>query len=155
MPLPAEADAKLLEWSAGNVEAARFLRMFADAVRWADDLVDGDSRDPAGDMAQLLNASWAGFAMNPFFHANAHLLAPCLALTVAKWRATEKWKQGPAKSKVTAFVVREECTLDVLYLVALICGGFNHASMVILDAHDATMSAETLAEYMEECHGTV
>lgn len=132
---PTRADALFREWACMDENAVEFLKLIARVARLADDIVDGDAKAPAHDMARLLYDVFVTLHRNPFFLAHHARLTPILANVILTWEASEEWKQSDnLKTRQFAFVLRE-ASEQIATAVAEITGGFEHARTVIRQAH--------------------
>lgn len=136
----------------GDPAAARFLENIANIARLADDIADGDSLNPVGDMAELLTRVVVDNALNPFFQKHAEALTAVMANSIVLWRKSEDWRQSSnRKTRMFGFVSREAVE-HVAYTVAFITGGFDHATRVAetiqLVSHQA--SEETFEDWEAE-----
>lgn len=148
MPIPSDQLAPLcLKWANGNKPAADFLHTWAQIVRRADDIADGDSADPVGDMGALLVQCLVDVSGNPFFQANAPTLSVAMANAIALWVKSEEWRTSlNRKTRMFGFIGRETCE-HVTYAVALMTGGYAHQLAVIEDIQ--SISHKTSPEQFE------
>lgn len=157
MPLPADnMEALFLKWMKGDSNAVEFLLNIAYITRLADDIVDGDSKDVAADMAHLLYRALIMPAKNPFYLANEEALSAIMVNALMKWEQSERWKGAPdEKTRIFAYIYREGIQ-EVLYASAKIVGGYKHAIKVMDELHQQShlTSPETFADWEKE-HGHV
>lgn len=122
--------ALLLRWCRGDAKAADFLAALFIASHLADDVADGDSREPCRDIANMWCLIFGRILANPFFLLHAERLAGAIVPAVIDWRASTAWQSdADALKQHYAFVLRETLEHAVL-LTADILGGPEHAYAV-------------------------
>lgn len=141
-----------LKWANGHENAASFLMEWSTIVRRADDIADGDSEDPVGDMARVLYQALVSMPSNPFFQAHHATLSALMANAIMLWEKSEDWRNSEnRKTRMFGFVCRENVE-QVAYTVALLTGGYEHALSVIEDIQRLShqSSSETFEEWEAE-----
>lgn len=149
MPIPSDImNTKLLEWAHGDTDAAAFLLEMTKIVRLADDLADGDSLFPTERMGELLQRTIVFVPSNPFFQKHIAVLTAVWSVIVNSWVLSERWRFDPnEKTRIFAFVRREDVE-QLLFVVATITGGIEHARRVMQDIHAVSHAdGETFAEW--------
>lgn len=141
-------------WMLGNREATQFILTLFAASHWADDIVDGDSKDPCADMAKVWCAFFGRLMPNHFFLLHVERFAGAIVPGVLDWRLATAWEGDPDEVKrVFALVLRT--TLEHAVLAAAeIVGGPDHAFRVaeeLREIYHVTEGREGLAEWLEEC----
>lgn len=132
---------QFLGWCAQDKDAADFLVCLFRASHAIDDIADGE-----GDMLALLirltNDAMIGMPMNKFFQRHMAVLQPVMLCSLMNWYVSAKWEKKSLDHKRFAFVLRE--SLDqIIYLVAYLCGGVDHAMAI----------AENMMEFYHIKHG--
>ena len=126
-------------------QAVDWLLMLWNAIQVFDDVADGDPVD----RANLDGAIWdtlVAMNQNTFFLKNSDLLAPCLALTVMKWQASDRIERA-GKADARSFVWRAGY-YDVVLMAVQICHGAKFAND---NAHLVIeLYGETFEDYMRE-----
>lgn len=145
-------DELFLRWANGSEEAARFLHSFSYIVRVADDIVDGDSQDPQGDMGRLLYQLMVTAGGDPFFRRNVASLIPVIANAFGMWVKSGEWQHDEnRKTRMFGFVYREGVE-HVAHAVALLTGGYDHMLKVMEEMHTEShrSSSETFEDWEKE-----
>lgn len=131
MPLKNEQiDGLCLKWANGNSDAASLLSTWANLVRLADNIADGDSDDPVFDMGSVIILATVELANNPFYLANAGAVGGAMCNAVTLWIKSEDWKRDHRRETRMFGYVWREAVEHVAYVVAMICGGLRHALLV-------------------------
>lgn len=117
---------EFLEVSKDDENAANFLAAFQAKAHLLDDVVDHapDRMDKEHVMVEL---DWLlTMTQNPFVQAHKEKLVPVIILGMNAWLDANQWQLSVDKRKRTAADVVKGFYHEVLYLTALICGGFDH-----------------------------
>jgi hypothetical protein len=116
---------QFLEVACGDQNAANFLAAFQDKAHLLDDVVDHDDRSEADHAKIELN--WVlTLAQNPFVRQYADRIVPVLALGLNAWLDSNQMRRSTKKQDRMASDVVKGYYHEVIYLVALICGGYDH-----------------------------
>jgi hypothetical protein len=140
------------KWANHNKDAAAFLENVAAMTRLADDIADGDSKDPVADVAHLLHRAVITNGRNKFFQEHKDILSPVMATSIMMWAKSEQWRRSEnRKTRMFAFVYREGVE-HVAHVTALLTGGVAHALDVMEDIHRKShqTSTETFEDWEKE-----
>lgn len=141
-----------LKWANGDEQAAEVLINFAHFARAIDDVIDGDAKDPASMMGNMLATALTRTATNPFYlkHQAAFLAAGVGALI--GWRIADDFRKAEdEKTRMFGFVYREAIN-QIVWMVAYLTGGFDHAVSAAKELHELAIvsSSETLHDWETE-----
>lgn len=122
--------ALFLAWMRGNRDAADMVAALFEASHYADDIVDGDSKDVCRDMTLLLATLFSRVVTNRFFLANAERFSGAIVAATIDWNLSTEWQGSADEVKnIYAYVLRE--TLEhVIIIAADILDGPEHAMQV-------------------------
>lgn len=117
---------QLMEVSKNTQDAADFLMAFQSKAHLLDDVIDCDVERTEDEHANVeLNWMFV-LARNPFFQTHAEKILPVLALGMNAWQDSNVLRKSVRKrDRIMADVVKGVYH-EVLWLVALICGGYEH-----------------------------
>lgn len=119
--------AQLLEVAKGNADAAGFLAAFQGKAHLMDDVVDRDVPERMDREHVLVELDWLlALTQNPFVQSHRGQLVPVIVLGMNAWLDANQWEVSVDKRKRTAADVLKGFYHEVMYLVALLCGGFDH-----------------------------
>ena len=134
----------------GDKSAALFLEILGRVIRIADDLVDEEPKDFSTTMADILYTSAVELQLNDFFSAHKNTLMPAIGSDILMWDASNEWKKSDIEFKQMFGYVNREA-INVYLIVAMICGGYEHAKTVLRKIGDHTVSkGETFKEWLSE-----
>jgi hypothetical protein len=150
MPLPGgphEQDAFLIQCANGDRDAARLLKDFALAARYADNIVD---KYDTSLVPSLLFKALVDIPGNPFFRANYQTLAAPITEAIAAWQLSDEFRTSGDKKKHAFGYVWRESTDRLAVAVALITGGTSHAANVLRAVYEVCHAPhqETLEEWI-------
>lgn len=110
----------------GDVDAAMLILAVVDAFRYADDILDGDSPDPALGLGACLAIGLAGMPRNAFYQKHPEVSA-VIEQGVLGWVMSERWTKSPNREhRIEAYIARNLIN-QVGYFVAFRKGGLSHA----------------------------
>lgn len=119
----------------GNADAIRFLTDVTEVLHLWDDLID---RDHVLTDTTINRGMWKALVelpRNSFYLHNFSALNAVLVSAIVNWEVAtqmERHPQGP-NDKSIAFIIRSSY-VDLITLVAAICGGREHAVSMMLEA---------------------
>lgn len=141
-----------LQWTKGNPEAAKLILDLFKVGHLADNIYDNDSEDVSGDLAKLVAVMFTSISLNPFFINHRATLAPLMSICGAKWDTTNKLRKH-SNSNVRKYAFVTKGVDDFLYMIALLCGGYDHAvSLMLYLTEEYYKNSETFNEW-ELRHG--
>lgn len=145
--------AMFLAWCRGNREAADMIAALFEASHYADDIVDGDSKDVCLDMTRLLTTLFSRVFTNKFFLANAERFSGAIIAATVDWNLSTEWQKSPDELKQTyAYVLRE--TLEhVVVIAADLVDGPDHAMTVrrqVMALYHTGRDRETVKGFVRE-----
>lgn len=134
-PTTQEEEALYARACLGNASAATFLRVIGRLGQLLDDLADGDAADRSAAAAKAAFMFFGEVGTNDFYVVHSKALAPALVGTALAWDASNDWARSENRiSRMFAFVERHHDE-HVIFLVALLIGGWDHARGVMREAH--------------------
>lgn len=137
-----EEYAQILGWCNYDKTAADFLTILFKLSHRADDIVDGDAKSLLAAIVMMISDSTIVLGNNKFWQINHGVLTPVMLCSLMNWYISAKWEKGTKDRQLFAFVLRE--SLDqIIYLVAFLTGGIEHAIAV----------AENMMEFYHIKHG--
>lgn len=123
---------QLLEVTKGDENAANFLAAFQDKAHLLDDVLDQDHpRSP--DEHYMTELNWLlTLTSNPFVQQHSAKLVPVMALGINAWADSNVMQKSVKRRDRMAADVVKGFYHEILWLVALICGGYDHMRVVSL-----------------------
>lgn len=148
---PAKAREALLRWTNGDVHAADFIAQIAEIARLADDIVD-ERENRQRNVCWLLVRTMTMLPRNPFFAIHGASLGPLLTTIILQWEKSDEWRFSSDPMKQTHGFVIREAVGSLVYAVASIVGGYEHASRTVEDFFQTCHagSTETVDDWVKE-----
>jgi len=141
---------RLLMIADGDKSAALFLEVLGRTIRIADDLVDEEPKDFSTTMADILYTAAVQLQLSDFFSRHKETLLPAIGADILMWDASNEWKTSESEFKQMFGYINREA-MNVYLVVAMICGGYEHARKVLRKIGDHTTSkGETFKGWLEE-----
>jgi hypothetical protein len=150
-----------LKASCGNQAAADYLLSLIEALHLWDDFIDKDKPITDRRIHEVFTKMLVEMPRNPFYQAHAANLAPVLVIAIQNWHAANaverlEFEGMPLEA---AFVLRSTY-VDLITMVATICGGYAHGREVALQVralahregfqiYQTNLAAETAAREQE------
>jgi len=128
-PTQAECHAYSERISKGNVEAKIFLDLWFKYCHACDDLLDTreDGRPTMSAEAILETFIMAALLFNcAFFVQHRAMLFPIVLTVTNMYADSVAWEKSPQKHRRTMADVMRTCGDEMTFMVALICGGWQH-----------------------------
>jgi len=134
----------------GDQSAADLLETVAVIERLADNIVDNESEDTSADMTEVLYRMFVGITSNSFFNENRVAIITAFGLDVISWDLSNEYHgRKNIREQMIGFVKRE--AINIYVVVAMICGGFDHARSIIREIYEFnTEEAPTLEEWISK-----
>ena len=121
---------QFLEVAKGDENAANFLGAFQDKAHLLDDMVDHDHPRSLDEHCQI-ELNWLlTLTSNPFVQAHTGKLVPVLTLGLNAWADSNAMQRSVKKRDRLVADVVKGFYHEVVYLVALICGGYDHMRVI-------------------------
>ncbi len=117
---------EFMEVTKGNVPAAEFLQTFQAKAHLLDDVVDHAPARRDRDHVRIEMDWLLALTENTFVQSYKQQLVPVIVLGMNAWLDANQWQLSVDERKRTAADVVKGFYHEVLYLTALICGGFDH-----------------------------
>ncbi len=116
-----------LEAARENSAAAAFLVMIVEVLHFWDDLIDKDVHIEDSRINNMFTNMLVNLPTNPFFAAHTAQLAPVLLMAIQNWRVATDVERGYSGGVPleAAFAIRSNY-VDLVTMVATLCGGFDH-----------------------------
>jgi hypothetical protein len=115
-----------LEATCGNRAAAEYLLMLVEALHLWDDLIDRDA--PLID--EVVNRVFTNLLVempkNIFFQQNHQSLLPVLVTAIQNWHVANAIERRETDLSLEAAFIIRSSYVDVVTIVATICGGYAH-----------------------------
>jgi hypothetical protein len=136
-----------LEAACGNRAAADYLVQIVAALHLWDDLIDKDQ--PVSDIRinTVFTNLLTELPRNPFFSQHASILTPVTLMAIQNWHVATRAERQEVPGGITpevAFILRSSY-VDIVGLVATLCGGYEHgidvATRVRVLAHSEGLPA--------------
>lgn len=128
-PSEKECHAFAVELCRGNQQAIEFCNIFYRYVHAIDDLIDlkEDGRPTMSNEDILAIFADAALLYNcPFFYQNRQHLFPLIISVTNQYADSVSWERSPVNRRRAIADVLRCCGDEVLFLVAMICGGWRH-----------------------------
>jgi hypothetical protein len=121
--------AKVARGDQGAHAACAALYHFAHTI---DDLVDQDNKEECtpDHVARVLVEFFAMMAHNRFWQANQSSLLPLVMTAILDWADSMDWQKGGTEQQRQDADVIKGSWHNVIYHIALLCGGFDHARAI-------------------------
>lgn len=154
---PVDEGALFLAWCRGNRDAADMIAALFEASHFADDIVDGDSKDVLGDMTRMWVTLFGRVFSNRFYIAHAERFAGAIVAATVDWHLATSWQGSEDQIKrIYSYVLRE--TLEhVVVIAASIVDGPDHAinvrRQVMAAFHLGKQQEDVDAYHREAAHG--
>lgn len=130
---------RILEWCLGDRDAANLMLNIFLLSQIADDFVDRDvpqSYINSEKMVRMLQIALVNIPLSPFYQKYRSWLTPVISNSLLIWDATNDWeKDGTEAGKIFSYTWRE-IGEQILFTIAQILGGMDHARKVIREVHD-------------------
>lgn len=116
-----------LEAACGNRAAADYLVQIVEALHLWDDLIDKDQKITDARINSVFIHLLTELPRNPFFIQHALILTPVTLMAIQNWHVATQAERAakPAVALEIAFVLRSSY-VDLVGLVATLCGGYEH-----------------------------
>jgi len=124
-----------MEWACGDKNAVAFLHRLFEASQIADDFTDDDAVNKPETMSRLLHLLLVTIPTNPFYIANQAWLLPVMVTGLQQWCASNEWAESEDENVQMFGYVYRESLEQVIGIVALLCGGDEHARSVVSDVN--------------------
>jgi hypothetical protein len=137
--------ADFLRVTLGNKEAAEFLAQLFELSQEIDDLEDGEQAPTTAVNATL--RAMLVLPENAWYQANAEWYRPLFLTSLLFWEASNEWAKSPrCEDRMFAFVYREILE-QIVTMTAYLCGGMDHARLVLRSVHTLCREHESFAEW--------
>jgi hypothetical protein len=130
----------------GNSDAVRFMRTILAISNTWDDLIDRDQEMSETRINDMMWQALIELPANPFYTEHHAALHQLLAMAILNWHAANGMERNDGDTEV-AYVLRSSF-VDILGMVALLCGGRDFAMDMVPVIREATHH-EGLVRYRE------
>jgi hypothetical protein len=127
----------------GNQDAIRFLNDITDVLHLWDDLIDRDHELPDAHINKTMWIALVALPRNPFYVQHFMALNSILVTAIVNWQIATDMERKPSSDneEVIAFIIRSSY-IDIITLVAVLCGGPDHATSIMREARQLWHSEE-------------
>ncbi|HQR20134.1 MAG TPA: hypothetical protein PKV98_04670 [Burkholderiaceae bacterium] len=128
----------------GDESAVQFMRLILAISNTWDDLIDRDQPMSERRINDMMWEALIELPANEFYARHQQSLHPLLAVAILNWHAANQMERSYGDLEV-AYILRSSF-VDILAMVALLCGGRDHAQDMVPVIREATHH-EGLAVY--------